>query len=289
MQPELATLLERLDLEEIDTDLFRGTSEDDRHGRIFGGQVVAQSLVAASRTVEGRGAHSLHAYFLRAGDPTRPILFRVDRSREGRAFATRQVVALQGGQEILHMIASFQRPEKGYEHQNPMPEAPDPESLPRLGELVRARGDAIPGHTRGWAGKPRSIDMRYAVVPVYLGGEVGRETCLAWFRAPGALPDDPELHRCLIAYATDMSFNDNAIRAHGFDGPLGPPVMASLDHALWFHANARADEWLLFEMDSPRASGARGFSRGAIYSRDGVHVATVAQDSLMRPTGAARS
>lgn len=282
MEALLETLLECLDLEQLDTDLYRGKNEGNRHGRIFGGQAVAQALVAAQRSVEGRAAHSLHGYFLRVGDPSRPVIYRVDRSREGRSFATRQVVALQGSDEIFHMIASFQKPERGYEHQRDMPDAPDPESLPTLEELVAERGERMPEYARGWAGRPRAIDMRYAVVPYSHGGDVGREPAVAWFRAPSKLSDDPDLHRALIAYATDMSFNDSAIRAHGAGTSLGSVMMSSLDHALWFHADARADEWLLWVTESPRASAGRGFTRGAVYRRDGEHAASAAQDSVMR-------
>lgn len=207
----------------------------------------------------------------------------MERTREGRAFATRQVVALQGEKPIFQMLASFMRSEEGYDHQAPAPPAPAPESLPPLEELVGVRGASLPEGSRHWAGKPRSIDMRHAVVPYYLGGEVGSEPMLAWFRAHDALPDDPDLHRAVIAYTTDMSLNDTAIRVHGHDGPLGAPMMSSLDHSVWFHTDARADEWLLWVCESPRAAEARGFSRGAIYRRDGVQVATVAQESLMRP------
>ncbi len=216
-----------------------------------------------------------------------PIEIRVERVRDGRAFATRRVELRQAGEAILELMASFQRRERGYEHQPPMPEAPDPERLPPLEELFRRQGDRVPEAMRHWVGQPRALDMRFAVVPTYLGGEASRGPALAWFRAPGALPDDPALHRCLLAYATDMSFNDNSIRPHGRDGPLGPPMMASLDHAVWFHADARVDEWLLFEMESPRAAGARGFNVGSVFRRDGVHVASVAQDALLRPLGRA--
>ncbi|MCH2170158.1 acyl-CoA thioesterase II [Myxococcota bacterium] len=283
MHPLQQRLLECLNLELVGEDLHRGVCEDDRHGRIFGGQVVGQALVAAQRSVEGRRAHSIHAYFLRMGDPALPIDFRVERTREGRAFATRQVLAVQDEEPIFQMIASFMREEEGYEHQATAPPAPDPESLPPLEELVGVRGARLPEGSRHWAGKPRSIDMRHAVVPYYLGGDVGREPMVAWFRTHDPLPDDPDLHRAIIAYTSDMSLNDTAIRAHGHEGPLGAPMMSSLDHAVWFHVDARADEWLLWVCDSPRAAAARGFSRGVIYRQDGVQVATVAQESLMRP------
>ena len=191
----------------------------------------------------------------------------------------------QQGAPILELMASFQKPEPGYEHQPPMPEAPDPESLPPLEVLFARQGDRVPEATRHWVGKVRALDMRFATIPTYLGGEACTGPGLAWFRAPGVLPDDPALHRCLVAYASDMSFNDSSIRPHGRDGPLGPPMMASLDHAVWFHTDARVDDWLLFQMESPRAAGARGFNLGSIFRRDGAHVASVAQDALLRPLG----
>jgi acyl-CoA thioesterase-2 len=283
MAQTLTGLLECLALEEIDTDLFRGLSEAGRSARIFGGQVIAQSLVAATRSVEGRVVHSLHAYFLRPGDPTRPILFRVDRSREGRAFATRQVVALQGGEEILHLIASFQATEKGYEHQLPMPDVPEPEELTSLQEILEGARRVHSRVSDPSNGMPRAFDLRFARLPSFLGGESGTEPSLTWFRAPDRLADDADLHRSLLAYATDLTLNDNCVRVHGYGGPLGPPMTASLDHAVWFHADARVDEWLLFAMDSPRASAARGFNRGSIFRRDGLQIASVAQESLMRP------
>jgi acyl-CoA thioesterase-2 len=245
--------------------------------------VLGQALMAAGLTVTGRPAHSVQAYFLRRGSPEEPLDFRVERLRDGRSFSVRRVRVLQSGRELLTMQASFHAPEPGYEHEDPMPEAPPPESLPSPAELVEIMRDRFPAATAGWAGKPRPIEMRHAVVPSFLGGEPGREPSLSWFRADAELSDDPLLHQCLIAYTSDMAFNDSALRAHV--GPGEPPLqsMSSLDHSLWLHEPARADDWLLFVQQSPKAGWGRGFARGVIYSREGRLVASVGQDSLMRP------
>lgn len=286
MAEAIDELLEGLDLEEIDLNIFRGRNERDRPGRLFGGQVAAQALVAAGRTVqEGLLAHSLHGYFLRPGDPAHPVLYQVDRIRDGRSFTTRRVVALQRGRAIFNLASSFQIQESGYEHQTPeRPEAPDPESLPTWTDRVLALWDRVPEEARGWAARPRPIDFRHVDPPTFLGGEPGRATSLAWLRAPRRLPDDPFVHQCLLTYATDMSLLDNVIRPHGRSGALGPVMMASLDHAVWFHRRLRADEWLLYAMESPVAAGARGFARGSIFTRAGALVASVAQEGLIRPT-----
>jgi acyl-CoA thioesterase-2 len=279
----LSELLDCLALTREGDDRFRGICETSRHGRIFGGQVLGQALMAARLTVDDRPAHSMQAYFLRRGDPEKPIEFFVDRLRDGRSFSARRVLAIQDDRELLSLQASFHAAEPGYEHQDPMPEAPPPESLPAFAELVERMQERFPARSAGWAAKPRSIEMRHTVVPSYLGGEPGREPNLAWFRAEAALPEDPLLHQCLIAYTSDMAFNDNALRAHV--GPGEPPLqaMSTVDHAIWFHEPARADEWLLFAQQSPKAARARGFVSGTIYSRDGRLVASVGQDSLMRP------
>jgi acyl-CoA thioesterase-2 len=283
----LDDLLDLLDLEEIDLDILRGRNERGRPGRIFGGQVAAQSLVAASRTVPELPAHSLHGYFLRPGDPTVPVVFTVDRIRDGRSFVTRHVVARQRGRAIFNMSVSFQRAEQGYEHQMAMPDAPDPESLPTRAELVSRHFEQIPEADRSWVALPRPIDVRHVALPTYFGGGGPRESAagvsLVWMRVPRPLPADPALHQRLLAYMSDLTLLDNIVLPHGRNGRLGPVMVASIDHAVWFHRAPRVDEWLLYAQDSPAAAGARGFARGTIYARDGTLLASVAQEGLLRP------
>jgi len=284
---KLRELVALLDLEEIDADLYRGRNERAPRMRLFGGQVAAQALVAAGRTVPFGRAHSLHGYFLRPGDPERPVLYHVERLRDGKSFVTRHVVARQRGHAIFDLSVSFQAPEEGYVHQQLVaPEAPDPESLPTWADRIRDAGDLLPPEARGWALEPRPIDLRHAQTPTFLGGGPREGGSLVWFRAGGPVADDPFLHQCLITYATDMSLLDNIILPHGRRGRLGPVMMASLDHAVWFHHPARVDEWLLYVQDSPAAGGARGFARGSIFTRTGQLVVSVAQEGLMRPAGA---
>jgi acyl-CoA thioesterase-2 len=281
-------LLALLDVEEIDADLYRGQNESGRPGRIFGGQVAAQSLVAASRTVApGRPAHSLHGYFLRPGDPGVPVIYTVQRLRDGKSFTTRHVIALQRGKAIFDASISFQVPERGYEHQMPMPEAPAPESLPTREELVRRHFEAIPDADRAWVAQKRAIDTRHAELPTFFGGGPRRGTSLVWFRVPCRIDDDLARHQHLLTYMSDMTLLDNVVLPHGRRGPLGPLMVASIDHALWFHRPARVDDWLLYAQDSPAATGARGFARGSIFARDGTLVASVAQEGLMRPVNRA--
>ena len=283
MSEPLDHLLAILEVEELDADLYRGYNESGRPGRLFGGQVAAQSLSAASRTVAGLLAHSLHGYFLRPGDPTRPVVYTVDRIRDGQSFSTRRVVARQRGKAIFNAAVSFQIAEHGYEHQMPMPEAPHPETLPTREELVKRHFERIPEADRDWVGRPRAIDMRHAELPTFLGGGPRYGTNLVWFRVPRALPDEPALHQRLLAYISDMTLIDNAVLPHGRQGRLGPLLVASLDHALWFHRPVRVDQWLLYVQDSPAAAGARGFVRGIVYASDGTLVASVAQEGLLRP------
>ena len=280
----LDDLLDLLDLENIDLDIFRGRNERTRPGRIFGGQVAAQSLVAASRTVEDLRAHSLHGYFLRPGDPTVPVVFTVDRIRDGRSFTTRHVVARQKGRAIFNMSVSFQHHEAGYEHQMPMPEAPAPESLPAREELVKRHFDRIPEAERHWVTQPRPVDVRHVGLPSFFGGASRMGRNLVWMRVPRTLGNDPALHQRLLAYMSDLTLLDNIVLPHGRNGSLGPVMVASIDHALWFHRALRVDEWLLYVQDSPAAAGTRGFARGTLFSRDGTLVASVAQEGLLRPT-----
>ncbi|MAE97025.1 MAG: acyl-CoA thioesterase II [Deltaproteobacteria bacterium] len=284
MTERFQELVELLDLEEIDLNIYRGQNEAGQVGRLFGGQVLAQGLAAAGRTVEETPAHSLHAYFLRPGDPKVPVLYSVDRIRDGRSFTTRRVVALQRGKAILNMAASFHENERGYDHQIELPEAPAPESLPTWSELIAANRESIPNVEGREARGAPPVDYRHVDRPVYLGGAAGEDPNRIWVRAAGELPDDVLLHQCFLVYASDMSMIDTVMRHHGTRGPLGPPAMgASLDHAVWFHRPFCADQWLLYAQDSPSAAGARGFARGSIFQGDGALVASVAQEGLVRP------
>lgn len=280
---KLAELLAVLDLEEIDVNIFRGENEQSRHHRLFGGQVAAQALVAAGRTAAGLPAHSLHAYFLRPGDPETPVVYTVDRIRDGRSFATRRVVGQQRGRAIFTMAVSFHEPETSYEHQDAMPAAPAPEDVPTWQERVEAVWDRLPPEMKKIAPAARPIDVRHVELPTYLGGEPDRGPSQVWIRAEGELPDDRLLHQCVLTYATDISLLDNILRPHGRLGRLGPMMVASIDHAVWFHRPLRVDEWLLYQQESPTAHGARGFARGELFTRDGRLVASVAQEGLMRP------
>jgi acyl-CoA thioesterase-2 len=280
---KLADLLDLLDLEEIDTDVYRGRNERGRLGRLFGGQVAAQALVAAGRTVAQGRPHSLHGYFLRPGDPSHRVLYTVDRIRDGRSFTTRLVVARQRGHAIFNMSVSFHVDESGYEHQMPMPAAPAPEDVPTWDELVKKQLDHLPKELRSWVGGPRAIDLRHVQVPSYLGGAPFEGPSLVWVRVARRIGDEALLHRALLTYASDISLLDNMVRPYGRIGRLGPLMTASLDHALWFHRDLRVDEWLLYVQESPAAAGARGFARGMIYTREGRLVASVAQEGLMRP------
>jgi len=275
-------VLDLLDLEKIEENIFRGLSPKDRMQRVFGGQVLGQALVAALRTVEARVCHSFHAYFLRAGDPKVPILYEVDRSRDGASFTARRVVAIQHGRQIFNMAASFQVPEQGYEHQFDMPKVPPPEELASERELRLKDIDRIPEAARDWVLRPQPIEMR----PVVWRGFADRGKHPPfddiWLRATGPVPDDIGTQQAVLAYASDMSLLDTALLPHGIDWH-SPIQMASLDHAMWFHHPFHVDDWLLYAQDSPSASGARGFNRGAVFSRDGKLVASVVQEGLMRP------
>ncbi len=282
MHDPLETLLELLDLEQLEHNLFRGRSPQVGWQRVFGGHVIGQALVAAARTVPGRPAHSLHGYFLLAGDPAVPIIYEVDRIRDGKSFTTRRVVAIQHGAAIFTMSASFQVVEPGLEHQMKMPDVPPPESLPSEAEIKATYLEhASEGVRRYWQ-RPRPIERRPVDLRHFLSRDALAPAQNIWVRASGPLPDDPDIHRCLLAYASDMTILDTSLFAHGrmiFDPDL---QAASLDHALWFHRPFRADEWLLYAEDSPSAWGARGFSRGSMFTRDGVLVASVAQEGLIR-------
>jgi acyl-CoA thioesterase-2 len=259
--------------------------QEDRQ-RVFGGQVAGQALVAAGRTVEQGVIHSLHAYFLRPGDPAIPILYEVDRIRDGRSFTTRRVVAIQHGRAIFNMSVSFHTPEPGLEHQLPMPECPPPEALPtweeRMARVLESPASRDHPELKRWLERDRPIDIRF-VDPVDLfDPEKAAPRERVWMRADGSLPDDPLLHQCVLAYASDMTLVDTALRPHGIAWMDGTLMVASLDHAMWFHRAVRADEWLLYAQESPAAAGARGFTTGQVYARGGGIVASVAQEGLIR-------
>jgi acyl-CoA thioesterase-2 len=283
MTAPIQEMLALLDLEKIEENIFRGSSPEDRVQRVFGGQVLGQALVAAARTVEGRLCHSLHAYFLRAGDPKVQILYEVDRSRDGASFTSRRVVAIQHGRPIFTLEASFQRDEPGYEHAFEMPKAPDPESLTSDAELRAKVADRLPDELRTWALRPRPIESRPVDPRNYFEPDKRPPHEMAWIRATGKLPDDLALHQCVLAFASDMSIIGTGMLPHGLGWFDNKVQMASLDHAMWFHRPFRADDWLLYVQDSPSASGARSFNRGMIFARDGKLVASVTQEGLMRP------
>jgi len=282
MSSAISDVLSILDLEPLEVNLFRGRSPQVGWQRVFGGQVIGQALVAACRTVEGRQPHSLHAYFLLPGDPKVPIIYEVDRIRDGKSFTTRRVVAIQHGHAIFSMSVSFHVAEEGLAHQAQMPDVPPPEALPDEAEVRQKILPRMPEPVRRYYERERPIELRPVEFERYLGkvDEGGRFH--VWIRTTGQLPDDPAVHQCVLAYASDLTLLDAALVPHGrsvFDGEI---MAASLDHALWFHRPFRADEWLLYAQDSPNLCGDRGFSRGLIYTRAGVLVASVAQEGLLR-------
>jgi acyl-CoA thioesterase-2 len=283
----LDDLVGLLDLEVIEVNMFRGVSPDEKRQRVFGGQVAGQALVAAGRTVEpDRRVHSLHAYFLRPGDPTVPILYDVDRIRDGKSFTTRRVVAIQHGRAIFNLSASFHVQEPtAFDHQLPMPDAPDPDSLPTFEERVAPYAEQL----GDWLNRPRPIDVRY-VDPFFRMGDEAREPRQqVWFRADGRLPDDPLLHACVVAYASDMSLLDTVMLPHRVSWDDARLIAASLDHAMWFHRSFRADEWLLYDQESPSTAASRGLARGELFTRDGALAVSVVQEGLVRflpPPGA---
>ena len=278
----LASLLELLDLEVLDPNIFRGVSPKDRWQRVFGGQVLGQALVAAARTVEDRQCHSMHAYFLRAGDPKTPILYEVDRSRDGHSFSARRVVAIQNGVPIFTMSASFERAEAGLEHQIAMPEVPQPESLKTEQQWRSEIVSQLPEQVRGWFLRVRPIEIRPVEPPNRFAKGKYPPRQIVWFRAAAPMPDAPALHQCVLAYASDMTLLDTSLLPHGFNLFSGELQLASLDHAMWFHRPFRADDWLLYVQDSPSAAQSRSFNRGEIFRRDGALVASVAQEGLVR-------
>ena len=286
MADALKNLLELLDLETIETNVFRGLSPQEGWQRVFGGQVLGQALVAASRTVEEeRLAHSLHGYFLRPGDPSIPILYEVDRIRDGKSFTTRRVVAIQHGRAIFNMSVSFQREEPGLSHQMDMPETPAPEEVPTHEDRVAQFRRTFPGMAEEWMDRERPIEQRFVEDWGFGGTREPRPPHMrTWFRASGQLPDSIALHQCVLAYASDYTLLDTSLLPHAVNWFEGNVQSASLDHAMWFHRRFRADEWLLYVQDSPAAAGARGFNRGSVYTRDGTLIASVTQEGLIRMT-----
>ncbi len=280
MNPE--QLLNLLDLERLDRDLFRGANQDIGAGAVFGGQVLGQALIAAARTVADRSAHSLHSYFLRPGRMQVPIIYQVERVRDGGSFTTRRVVAVQEGEVIFILSASFQQDQDGFSHQIDMPRVPGPEGLPDEYELRVAAAERLPEEQRAFLSAVRPVEMR-PVDPPSLWGEVRAEPRQQfWVRVPAALSDDGDLHRALLAYASDYYFMGTALRPHG--RRFGAPGLqaATLDHAMWFHREFRTDDWLLYDMESPSASSARGLNIGHFYDPGGVLVASCVQEGLIR-------
>jgi acyl-CoA thioesterase-2 len=285
----LDELIDLLDLEPVEETLFRGQQPTTTLQRVYGGQVLAQALMAAARTVDpGRAPHSLHAYFLRPGDISVPIVYDVDRVRDGHSFSTRRVVARQHSRTIFHLSASFQVPEPGLDHQDEMPtDLPDPEDCPSLGTVLGGR----PGLQINWDEEWAALELRHVADSSGASGwsQPGHPAVnRAWLRVAGTMPDDPLLHACVLAYASDHTLLRVSLTPHGRDPRLREAVdmhMASLDHAMWFHRPFRADEWLLYDQVSPSASGARGLALGRLFTRDGRLVATVAQEGLIRPIG----
>ncbi len=285
MSSAIEDLLNVLDLEQLEVNLFRGRSPPTDRLRVYGGQVIGQALVAACRTVAdvgGRPAHSLHGYFMLGGDPKVPIVYEVDRIRDGKSFTTRRVVAIQHGEAIFTMAVSFHHDEQGLSHQAEMPDVPTPQALANARDERERLLPAMPEPVRRYYERARPIDLVPVELERYLGKKLAGGRFNVWMRAGGALPDDPAIHQCVLAYASDMMLLDTAMVPHGrtlFEKTI---MAASLDHALWFHRAFRADDWLLYAQDSPNMSGARGFSRGQVFARDGTLVASVAQEGLER-------
>ena len=285
MSQALCQLIDLLDLEELEVNIFRGLNPQENRQRVFGGQVAGQALVAAGRTVapEHR-VHSLHGYFLRPGDPKNPILYEVDRIRDGRSFTTRRVVAIQHGEAIFNLSASFHVDEPGLSYSAPMPSVPPPDTLPTFRERLKPFLDQL----GSWVDRERPIDLRFCDPVDRPPHQWGGPNAYVWLRADGRLPDDPLLHACIVAYASDMTLLDVTLRPHGLNwAPENRVMTASLDHAMWFHRTFRADEWLLYAQTTPASAGARGFATGNIFTREGVLVVSVAQEGLIRPIRAA--
>ena len=281
MNKPLDNLLDLLDLEQIELDIFRGRSPEEQVQRVFGGQVAGQALVAAGRTVPAdRPVHSLHAYFIRPGDPAVPLVYTVDRVRDGRSFTTRRVSAIQHGRPIFTLSASFHRAEPGPAHSDPMPEVPPPDEIPKTVDRLEKLFGTLPAQFR-----ETPIDLR-SVGPLTFEAErdpsLRTTRNLVWLRVDGELPDDPLLHVCLMTYASDLTLLDSVLLGHGLSWADGKTSGASLDHAMWFHRPFRADRWLLYAQESPVAAGGRGLARGEVFTADGDLVVSVVQEGLIR-------
>jgi acyl-CoA thioesterase-2 len=284
MNQLLEDLIKVMTLERLEMNLFRGQSRDIGSPQVFGGQVLGQALVAATATAEDRVVHSLHAYFLRRGDFNAPIVYEVDRALDGKHFSSRRVVAIQHGKQIFNMSASFQLPEAGLEHQNFMPDVPPPESLRDLESHYREVLEQLPAAVRRMLEQKRPFEFRPAEPLEHLRRGKSAPLKYMWFRTVDKLPDEEALHRCLLAYVSDFHLLDTALMPHGISIASPKLVIASVDHAMWFHRSVRVDDWLLYAIDSPSGSGARGFARGSVFARDGRLVASAAQEGLMRVT-----
>ncbi len=283
MSGQVDDLLHLLDLEPLEVNIYRGQNRDIGTGRVFGGQVFAQALVAARRTVDGaREAHSVHGYFILPGDLKAPIVYFVDRLRDGSSFTTRRVTAIQHGQAIFNLSVSFHIAEQGVEHQDSMPSVPPADVLTPELELIREMASRIPEPLRPVLTQERPIDFRPVAPLDPFNPKPHAPLRYMWFRSLGPLPDDPILHQAVLAYASDHGLLGTALLPHGLSFRSPGMQLASLDHSLWMHRPFRVDEWLLYAMDSPVAAGARGFVRGSIYATDGSLVASVAQEGLVR-------
>jgi acyl-CoA thioesterase II len=282
VQPILADLVQLLKLERVEDRIFRGESRDLGGARVFGGQVLGQALTAASYTVEGRDVHSLHAYFLVAGDVKAPIIYEVDVARDGRSFSNRRVVAIQHGQPIFNMTVSFQVPERGLEHSTPMPQVPGPEGLTDARELPEEMLLKVPEKMRRFLTHERPFHVRPVEPIQVIAPPPAPPVRHIWMKTVDALPDDPDLHRNVLAYVSDYQLVSTATLPHGIHFAEGNVQMASLDHAMWFHRPFRVDDWLLYVMESPNASGGRGLAFGKFFTRDGRLVASTAQEGVIR-------
>ena len=283
LHASIERLIELLDLERIEENIFRGESQDIGSPQVFGGQVLGQALIAASRTVENRDVHSLHAYFLRRGDFEAPIVYEVDRARDGGSFSNRRVIAVQHGEQIFNMTASFQKPEEGLEHQTTMPKVPQPEELEDLRDLIKPEWvEKLPPRMQRMLTRQRPFEVRPVELPYFLNNKTKEPIKHAWIRVKGSIPKDFQLHQALLAYISDYNLLTTAILPHGTNFMQNRFQMASLDHAMWFHKTCLVNEWMLFAYDSPRSSGARGFATGYIFSQGGILIASMAQEGLMR-------
>lgn len=279
-----AELLDLLDIEQLEVDLFRGVgSGGETTTRIFGGQVIAQSLMAAYRTVEDRLCHSLHAYFIRPGDPSIPVIYQVDRARDGGSFTTRRVVAVQHGKQIFNLLASFHKEEPGWDYQHSMPQVGEPEDWPERTELRSTVVDKLPETHRAEFLRERPIELREVAPRDFFNAEKMSDRNHLWFRMQAAEGQSPQMQHCLLAYASDMNLLGSSLRPHGLTWFEGNVMTASLDHAMWFHAPIQFSDWHLYDLDAPWTGGARGFNRGSIFNKNGELVASVAQEGLMRP------